>query len=68
MFAGEVIGLAVTRHQTLTRLSIRIETRETKGSQIRTRSRFRRILSLSLSLGLDSGARILFGELQQISY
>ena len=46
--------------QTLTRLSIRIETRETKGSRIRTRSRFRGILSLSL--GLDSEARILFGE------
>ena len=49
--------------QTVTRLSIRIESRETKGSRIRTRSRFRRILSLSLSLGLDSEAKILFGDL-----
>ena len=68
MFAGEVIGLAVTRHQTLTRLSIRIESRETKGSRIRTRSRFRGILSVSLILGLDSEAGILLSALQQISY
>ena len=46
-------------YQTLTRLSIRIESRETKGSRIRTRSRIRGILSVSLILGLDSEAGIL---------
>ena len=40
-------------YQTLTRHSIRIESRETKGSRIRTRSRIRGILSVSLILGLD---------------
>ena len=54
--------------QILTRLSIRIESRETKGSRIRTRSRIRGILSVSLILGLDSEAGILLSALQQISY
>ena len=55
-------------YQTLTRLSIRIESRETKVSRIRTRTRFRGILSVSLILGLDSEAGILLSALQQISY